>query len=272
MTERPALRPKEGWHVLHLFYRVEFGQWQGLIAEERLAAKTKLSALVQEIRSLPSTQILTFSIISPKADVGFMLLTDDLHTANSIEKRLTLSLGADNLTPVFSFYSLTERSEYTASEEDYVTSLIAEKGFTRDSPEFTQAIAEFRQRMQKYLQDRLYPNLPDWPVVCFYPMTKRRDAAQNGYILPFEKRKELMLGHARVGRQYAGRIRQLITGSTGLDDAEWGVTLFAHDAFEIKSIVYEMRFDAVSAQYADFGEFYLGLQLPLDDLFRRIQL
>ena len=81
-----------------------------------------------------------------------------------------------------------------------------------------------------------------------------------------------MLGHARVGRRYAGRIRQLITGSTGLEDTEWGVTLFAHDVFEIKSIVYEMRFDEVSAQYADFGEFYVGLQLPLDDLFRRIQL
>ena len=272
MIDRPALRSKEGWHVLHLFYRVEFSQWQGLTAEEKLAAKMKLSAFVQEIRSLPSTQLLTFSIISPKADVGFMLLTDDLHTAISIEKRLTLSLGTDSLTPVFSFYSLTERSEYTGSEADFAASLIAEKGVLRDSPDFTQAITEFRQRMQKYLQDRLYPNLPDWPIVCFYPMTKRRDAGQNWYILPFERRKELMLGHARIGRQYAGRVRQLITGSTGLDDAEWGVTLFSHDVFEIKSIVYEMRFDAVSAQYADFGEFYLGLQLPLDELFRIIQL
>jgi peroxiredoxin len=272
MTDRPALRPKEGWHVLHLFYRVEFGQWQVLTSDERLAAKTKLSALVQEIRSLPSTQILTFSIVSPKADVGFILLTDDLHKANSIEKQLTLSLGADVLTPVFSFYSLTERSEYTSSEEDYAASLTAEKGLSQGSAEFALAITEFRQRMQKYLQDRLYPNMPDWPIFCFYPMTKRREAAQNWYILPFETRKELMLGHGRIGRQYAGRVRQLITGSTGLDDAEWGVTLFAHDVFEIKSIVYEMRFDPVSAQYADFGEFYLGLQLPLDDLFRRIQL
>lgn len=272
MTDRPALRPKEGWHVLHLFYRVDFGQWKSLTAEENLAAKTKLSALVQEIRSLPSTQILTFSVISPKADLGFMLLTDDLHTANGIEKRLSLSLGADSLTPVFSLYSLTERSEYTGSEEEYAVNLISEKGLLRDSLAFTEAMTEFRLRMQKYLQDRLYPNLPDWPVICFYPMTKRRDFGQNWYILPFERRKELMLGHARVGRRYAGRIRQLITGSTGLDDAEWGVTLFAHDVFEIKSIVYEMRFDEVSAQYADFGEFYLGLQLPLDDLFRRIQL
>lgn len=272
MTDWPVLRPKEGWHVLHLFYRVEFGQWQVLTSEQRLSAKTNLSALVQEIRSLPSTQILTFSVVSPKADIGFMLLTEDLHTANSIEKRLTLSLGANVLAPVFSFYSLTERSEYTTTEEDYATSLSAEKGLSPGSPEFAQARGEFRQRMQKYLQDRLYPNMPDWPVFCFYPMTKRRDAAQNWYILPFEKRKELMLGHGRIGRQYTGRVRQLITGSTGLDDGEWGVSLFAHDIFEIKSIVYAMRFDAVSAQYADFGKFYVGLQLPLDDLFRRIQL
>ncbi len=272
MTDRPALRPKEGWHVLHLFYRLEYGQWQVLTSEERLAAKTKLSALVQDIRSLPSTQILTFSIVSPKADIGFMLLTDDLHLANSMEKKLTLSLGADVLTPVFSFYSLTESSEYTTTEEEYAISLTVGKELSPESPPYVQAIGEFRQRIQKYLQDRLYPNMPDWPVLCFYPMTKRRDAIQNWYALPFEKRKELMLGHGRIGRQYAGRVRQLITGSTGLDDAEWGVTLFAHDVFDIKSIVYEMRFDPVSAQYANFGEFFVGLQLPLNDLFQRVQL
>ena len=272
MTDRPALNPKEGWHVLHLFYRVEFGQWQLLSSEERLSAKTNLSKLIQEIRALPSTQILTFSIVSPKADLGFMLLTSDLHAANSIEKKLTLSLGADVMTPVFSFYSLTERSEYTTTEADYGISLTAEKGVTPESPEFVQAMEEFRHRMQKYVQDRLYPNMPDWPVFCFYPMTKRRTTGQNWYTLSFEQRKELMLGHARIGRQYAGKVRQLITGSTGLDDAEWGVSLFANDVFEIKSIVSAMRFDAVTAQYVDFGEFYVGLQLPLDDLFRRIQL
>jgi peroxiredoxin len=272
MTERPALRLKEGWHVLHLFYRVQFGHWEVLASDRRSAAKMKLSVLVQEIRSLPFTQILTFSIISPKADIGFMLLTDDLHIANSIEKKLSLSLGADILAPVFSYYSVTERSEYTTSEEEYATSLVTKVGLSPESSEFTKAILEFRQRMQKYSRDRLFPNMPDWPVVCFYPMTKRKAAAQNWYLLPFEKRKDLMLGHSSIGRRYAGRIRQLITGSTGLDDAEWGITLFAHDVFEIKSIVYEMRFDAVSAQYADFGQFYLGLQLPLDDLFQRIQL
>ena len=113
---------------------------------------------------------------------------------------------------------------------------------------------------------------PDWEVIGFYPMNKRRSGQDNWYMLDYAARKKLMGGHARVGRQYAGKVKQLITGSTGLDDAEWGVTLFAHDTFQIKAIVYQMRFDEVSAAYADFGEFYIGIQLPLDELFRRLQL
>jgi peroxiredoxin len=272
MTDKAVLRPEEGWHVLHLFYRVEQSQWQGLTPEEQLAAKKNLSMLVQETRATPSTQLLTFGMVSPKADLGFMLLTDDLNHAQSVEKKLALSLGPDTLDPVYSFYSLTERSEYTTTEKDYAASLKAEKNFSEESPEFEQALNEFRVRMKKYLQDRLYPNMPDWPIFCFYSMTKRRRPGQNWYALPFETRKELMAGHARIGRQHSGRVRQLITGATGLDDAEWGVTLFAHDTFQIKSIVYEMRFDKVSAEYADFGEFYIGVQLPLNQIFKRLLL
>jgi len=272
MIERAALRPEEGWHVLHLFYRVEQSQWQMLTPEEQMDAKKHLSALVKETRASPSTQLLTFGMLTPKADLGFMLLTDDLHHAQSIEKSLSLSLGPDSLDPVYSFYSLTERTEYTTTEEDYIATLKSEKNLSEGSEEFQRAVNEFHTRMKKYLQDRLYPNMPDWPIFCFYPMTKRRNAGQNWYALPLETRKKLMMGHAKVGRQYAGRVRQLITGAIGLDDAEWGVTLFAHDTFQIKSIVYEMRFDTVSAEYADFGEFYIGIQLPLDQIFRRIQL
>jgi chlorite dismutase len=272
MIEQSPLRAKEGWHVLHLFYRGDHGTWQLLNNEERLAAKTNLATLVQETRALPSTQLLLFSFVSPKADLGFMLLTDSLQLANTIEKKLTLSLGPDVLTPAFSFYSMTERSEYTTTEDEYRADLIQEKGLAENSPELEAALVEFRSRMAKYLQDRLYPNMADWPVFCFYPMSKRRNDQNNWYALAFADRKTLMSGHARVGRQYAGRVRQLITGATGLDDWEWGVSLFAHDAFDIKSIVYEMRFDEVSARFAEFGEFYLGLQLPLDQLLQRVQL
>ena len=267
-----GLIPEQGWHCLHLFYRIEAGQWQLFSADEQRAAKVALSALVQEIRALPSTQLLTLSIVTPKADLGFMLITPDLHTANRIEKKLTLSLGPDVLMPVYSYLSLTEESEYRITAEEYSAILEHEQKVERGSEEFEKSMTAFEERMKHYRHDRVYPALPDWPVVCFYNMSKRRGETRNWYALPFEDRRKLMLGHGAVGRQYAGKVKQLITGSSGLDDAEWGVTLFAHDTFQIKAIVYQMRFDPVSAIYADFGEFFIGLQLPLDELFQRLQL
>jgi chlorite dismutase len=234
--------------------------------------KTQLTSLIQKIRGEPQTQLLVFSMVSPKADIGFMLLTPDLHEANRMEKQLALALGTDVLTPVYSYLSMTELSEYTTGDDEYARTLEAEEKLAPGSAEFVEKMAAFSARMMKYNRDKLYPNLPSWPVFCFYPMSKRRAPGQNWYALDFAARKKLMGGHARVGRKYHGKILQLITGSTGLDDAEWGVTLFAHDTFDIKAIVYEMRFDEVSAQYADFGEFYIGLQVPLDELFRRLQL
>src|SRR6266550_1995635 len=229
MTDKNlSLVPEEGWHCLHLFYQIEYGQWQLLGREEQNAAKTNLSSVVQEVRAMESTQLLTLSMITPKADIGFMLITPDLHSANKIEKRLSLSLGADVLTPVYSYLSLTEESEYITTEEEYAQTL--DTGIRKDPAKLEEAMTTF------------------------------------------DERRKLMKGHASVGREFAGKVKQLITGSTGLDDAEWGVTLFARDTFQIKAIVYKMRFDPVSAEYADFGEFYIGIQLPLDELSRRLQL
>ena len=267
-----TLCPKEGWNVLHLFYRIDYAAWRLVSDKDQLNAKTAMSSLVQEVRAATNTQLLAFSVVSPKADLGFMLLTPDLHFANAVEKKLSVSLGNDVLTPVFSFYSLTERSEYRMSEDEYQSLLVQEKQLKPGSPDFEQLMGELKARLQKYLQDRLYPNLPDWPVICFYPMSKRREDENNWYRLAFEERNQLMTGHRRVGRQYAGRVRQLITGAIGLDDWEWGVTLFAQGVFEVKSIVYEMRFDEVSARFAEFGKFFIGLQLPLDLLFQRLLL
>jgi chlorite dismutase len=270
--KNPPLVPEQGWHCLHLYYRIEFGQWQLLGRDEQNAAKTKLSELVQETRATESTQLLTMSMVSPKADIGFMLITPDLQEANRIEKRLTLSLGADVLTPVYSYLSLTEESEYATTDEEHAETLVHEQKLKSGTAEFDAAMTAFRERMKHYRHDRVYPTLPDWPVVCFYNMLKRRGEQRNWYALPYAERRSLMKGHATVGRRYAGKVKQLITGSSGLDDAEWGVTLFAQDTFQIKAIVYEMRFDPVSAEYADFGEFFIGIQLPLDELFRRVQL
>lgn len=275
MTDQtPAVvKPVEGWHVLHLFYRIENGAWALLSPDEKLAAKTQFTEVVQDIRALPETQLLVFSMVSPKADLGFMLIAPDLHVANAAEKRLTLAFGPDVLVPVYSFLSLTESSEYTTKDNEYAATLQREQGLEPGTPEFEQAMVEFTARMAKYKKDKLYPLLPVWEVFCFYPMNKRRGTdGQNWYALPFEERKRLMAGHAKVGRTYHGKILQLITGATGLDDWEWGVTLFAHDTFDLKAIVYEMRFDPVSAHYAEFGEFYIGLSVPLDELLRRLQL
>jgi chlorite dismutase len=263
--------PREGWHVLHLFYHVDHGQWSLLSDEEKRQAKTRLTELVQEIRATPDTHLLGFAVVSPKADLGFMLLTPDLQVANAYEKQLTLSLGPDMLNPSYSYLSQTESSEYTTTREQYAAdTLVAEKGLAEGTPEYEAALREFDERMAHYLKHRLYPVLPDWPVICFYPMSKRRQGEDNWYSLSFDERRRLMGGHARVGRTYSGRILQLITGSTGLDEYEWGVTLLAKDTIDIKAIVYEMRFDEVSARYAEFGDFYIGLQLPLDELFRRV--
>lgn len=285
-----SLKPlvtSEGLHVVHLFYTVDHGLWGMLSPEEQQAARVRFAELVQSIRSHPRTQLLIFSVVSAKADVGFMLLTPDLQDANRFEKQLTLSLGADILSPCYSYYSMTELSEYTTTEEEYKKQLLAEMQAQQEhgtemvlspndvegSDNFELRLTEWRERMKKYNQDRLYPNMAlDWPVICFYPMSKKRDLADNWYSLSFEQRRELMGGHARVGRQWHGKIRQLITGSTGLDLMEWGVTLLAHDTFHVKGIVYQMRFDEVSARYAEFGDFYIGIQLPVDELLRRVQL
>lgn len=263
--------PREGWHVLHLFYHVDHAQWSLCSEDEKRVAKTRLTELVQEIRATPDTHLLIFSVVSPKADLGFMLLTPDLHVANMYEKLLGLSLGPDILSPAYSYLSQTEGSEYTTTREQFAAdTLVGEKGLVEGTPEFEEALKDFDTRMAHYLKHRLYPVLPDWPVICFYPMSKRRSGSDNWYSLTFEQRRDLMSGHARVGRTYSGRILQLITGSTGLDEYEWGVTLLAKDTIDIKAIVYEMRFDEVSARFGEFGDFYIGLQLPLDVLFRRI--
>src|SRR5262244_3563009 len=143
MTDKnTTLVPEEGWHCLHLFYRIEYGQWQLLSREEKNAAKTNLTSLVQEVRAMESTQLLTFGIVTPKSDIGFMLITPDLHNANRIEKRLSLSLGADVLTPVYSYLSLTEESEYITTEEEYAQTL--DSSARNDPVKLDQALATFR--------------------------------------------------------------------------------------------------------------------------------
>ena len=150
--------------------------------------------------------------------------------------------------------------------------LSAQEKLAPDSPEFARRLEELKKRQAEYEHYRLYPELPDWEVMGFYPMSKRRQGGDNWYMLDMAARRQLMLGHARVGRKYGGRVTQLITGSTGLDDWEWGVTLVAHQTDALKEIVYEMRFDEVSARYGEFGPFYINLRLGPADLWPHLGL
>ena len=265
------LRPQEGLGALHLFYKVDLAAWRAKSPDERAAARDHLEALVTAARQQPQTQVVTLAMFAP-ADIGFMVLSPDMHALQVLEKNISASLGPDVLIPQFTYLSMTEKSEYTQKEEDYALELEQSEGLVRGTAESEAKLAAFRERIAHYTHDRLYPVLPEWEYFCFYPMSKKREPGQNWYALDYEKRRELMGGHMRVGRTYAGRVRQLVTGSTGLDDWEWGVTLFAHDPYEIKAIVYEMRFDEVTHTYGEFGPFYNGLPLPLREIYRRVLL
>ncbi|MHB8671156.1 MAG: chlorite dismutase family protein [Acidimicrobiales bacterium] len=206
----------------------------------RLGPGTDSEAVVAAVKSCQADdhQVVTFAVLGHKADLGVMALGPDLWRLQGLQTEL----GAAGLVLADSYVSLTEVSEYA------------------------QGMPEEMQRV------RLYPeSLPPEgkQAICFYPMSKRRESDANWYSLPYDERKELMYGHGAKGREYAGRILQLITGSTGLDDYEWGVTLFAADPLDLKRCVYEMRFDPASAVYAEFGRFIVGLVAPVEQILAR---
>jgi len=263
---REAVESASGWGVLHLFYRVDRARAE----QEPGGAKRVLDAITAFTEVAPH-QALTFATLGHKADLGVMAVGPDLARLHAFQ----VELERAPLVPTWSYVSMTETSEYAATEDDERTRLADEEGIT-DATELEQRLTVWRERIGHYREQRVYPTLPRRRTICFYPMSKRRVGAAEGgdnwYSLSFDERKRLMAGHARVGRTYAGRVTQLITGSTGLDDWEWGVTLFADDPADLKQIVYEMRFDEVSARYAEFGPFVTGLLLEPADALHRVGL
>ena len=261
-----AVEATSGWGCLHLFYEVDVRR----VEDEPGGAKRVLDAIAAFTQD-PPHQLLTFAVLGHKADLGVMAVGPDLARL----QRLQHDLRSAPITATWSYVSLTEASEYAMTEDDERARLQSDEGIT-DPAQIEERLATWRERIVHYREQRLHPQLPQRKTVCFYPMSKRRtgtaEHGENWYALSFEARKELMAGHARVGRSYAGRVVQLITGSTGLDDWEWGVTLFADDPAALKEIVYEMRFDPVSAQYGEFGEFVTGLVLDPAEALRRVGL
>jgi len=268
----PPVKLNQGIHVMHLFYSIDRVRWAQLSRSDSEAARWKLETLCRTHNAPSHPRIVTFVNVCGKADLAFMLYAADLSAIAQIHRELEQCFPPGALQRVFSYLSITELTEYMPTDEDNRRTLIEQEKLNPESEAFKTRWAELSKRKADYEHYRLYPELPDWEVMGFYPMNKRRAGSDNWYVLDFATRKRLMGGHARVGRKFAGRISQLITGSTGLDDWEWGVTLMAHQTDALKDIVYEMRFDEVSARYAEFGPFYINLRLQPEAIWTHLHL
>jgi len=269
-----AENPKDlvGWAVVHQYFRIDRARWRGLPEAERAAAIEEFTARLRQAGGEEGLQFVPMAAVA-KADFGYMAMHPELRPLQQLGQQLAATAFGSCLTPVYSFLSMSEVSEYMLTADDWKQQLVAEQKLDPASAEFAKSLAAFEQRMAHNAEARIHPQLPaDMPLVCFYPMSKARGDKHNWYALPFETRKKLMGGHGTTGRKFAGRVLQLITSCTGLDDWEWGVTLFARDLKSIRDVVYEMRFDEGSALYGLFGEFYVGMRIEPSELQQALQL
>ena len=207
---------------------------------------------------------LQVSVVSgQKADFGLMMMDPDPLKLDAVHQRLKASRLGPALQSAYSFVSMSEISEYVPTVEQYSKRLLRE-GETEDSPTYRAKVKAYEGRLPAMNRQRLTPDFPDWPATCFYPMNKSRAVGANWYTLAFSERNRMMSEHARSGMAFAGKVSQLISVGVGMDDWEWGVTLWARNPQFLKDIVYRMRFDEASAKYAEFGPFYAGYVLEAE--------
>jgi chlorite dismutase len=238
-----------------LFYRFERSALVHLNAAEIDAGRREFCAVL-DAGGPDAPARLQISIVSGhKADFGLMMLDANPLRIDAVHQRLMAGPLGVALTPTYSFVSLTEVSEYVPSLEQYGKRLV-EEGETEGSPAYTAKLKAYEGREAMMRRQRLTPDFPPWPATCFYPMNKKRKVGENWFLLSFDDRNKLMAEHGRTGMTFGGKVTQLITVGLGLDDWEWGVTLWARNPDFLKEIVYRMRFDEASARYAEFGPFY----------------
>jgi chlorite dismutase len=249
--------PATGWHVSHLFYRFDRGVLESLEEPRKAEGLRAFAAALDPAAAGGPVRLQTWIVPGQKADFGVMALDPDPLKVDAVHQRLLAGPLGPALVPTYSFIGLTEVSEYVPTVEQYGERLV-EEGETRDSPTWKAKVQGYAAREDHMRRARLEPEMPPWPNVCFYPMNKKRKVGENWFTLPFAERSRLMAEHGRSGMAFGGRVTQLITVSVGLDDWEWGVTLWARRPEFLKEIVYTMRFDEASARYAEFGPFYAG--------------
>lgn len=240
----------EGWYALHDFRRIDWAGLRRLPEEERRRALHELAEFARAAESVsdaPEGASAAYQVLGHKSDLMLLHLRPSVDDLARLERSFAATLFADYTRPAYSYVSVTELSLYEATA----------RGGTEDRERLLHA---------PFVQRRLKPRIPDMRYVSFYPMNKRRGEILNWYTEGLDERRRMMREHGTTGKKYHERIQQMITGSTGLDDWEWGVTLFAHDPLDLKKLVQEMRFDEVSAKYAEFGPFQLGIRLSAEEL------
>jgi hydrogen peroxide-dependent heme synthase len=254
----------EGYSVLHQMMRFRWPAWRQLPAGQKSEMVQEASAALAKMEQKSAGQSALFSLLGHKGDLMLVHFRESFSELNQTELQLAQLRLSDFLEPATSYLSVIELGLYESTLKIYKA--LAERGLETHSEEWNREIKENLERQTEAMRPRLFPELPSARYLCFYPMDRRRGEDKNWYMVPIEERARQMSDHGMIGRRYAGEVRQIITGSIGFDDWEWGVDLFADDPLIFKKLIYEMRFDEVSAVYALFGQFYVGVRCPAADL------
>ena len=250
----------EGASVLHQMVRIRWPAWKQVAKAEQEQIVAEAAGLLREMGDKSAV----FSLLGHKGDLLFLHFRESIDELNQAELRLARLRLSDYLEPTTSYLSVVELGLYESSVKTYDG--LAARGLVPHSPEWDAEIEAVMDRQREAMRPRLFPPIPPNRYLCFYPMDRRRGENKNWYQLPMAERQRQMHEHGLIGRRYAGTVKQIISGSIGFDDWEWGVDLFADDPLVFKKLIYEMRFDEVSAVYALFGTFYVGLRCQADQL------
>lgn len=254
----------EGYAILHQMFRIRRANWRALDIDAQNRAVAEAASLLSQMQRREDGESGLFSQLGHKGDLMLVHFRRSFEELNQTEIAIANLELADYLEPTTSYLSTIELGLYEASVALY-RDLIA-NNFEPHSKEWDAAVEGELARQREKVSTRLYPKIPSRRYLCFYPMDKKREGDDNWYRVDIERRRDLMREHGMVGRRYAGQVTQIISGSIGFDDWEWGVDLFADDALVFKKLVYEMRFDEASAGYAKFGPFYFAIRTEPADL------
>ena len=250
----------EGYSVLHQMMRFRWTAWRSLPDATRSGIAKEAAAVLGEMEKNSGGQSALFSLIGHKGDLMLVHFRKSFADLNQAELKLAGLRLSDYLEPTSSYLSIIELGLYDSTLKIYKE--LADQGIQPHSDQWKAEIECKLNRHREAMHPRLFPEIPGNRYICFYPMDRKRGEDKNWYTLPIEERARQMSEHGLVGRRYAGEVKQIITGSIGFDDWEWGVDLFADDPLVFKKLIYEMRFDHVSAVYALFGQFYVGVRCP----------